>query len=456
MNHWGYLMYKLLWSILISILIVVVFPSSAHSQTNVYYVNPGGNDLNPGNMSAPFKTLSKAVSVLTPGSSLNVSGRFNETFTINKSGTASSRIKIIGNNAVIDTTGLFGIAISGSYIDITGFEITNVLSHGFHTTGTHITANNISVHDSVRENQGRLPGGRWGSAFSIKLGSDDILLTNIKSYRNYGEGMAITRAKNVTVRDSIFYDNYSSTGPYIDNSINVLVDKNFSYCTLNSGFERSGAPGYGVLIGEESYSGWGSQLNGVKIINNIVSGCRGMGFWGSTVGGGLRNALIAFNTINGVRGSVSAIPIAQASANTNIRIVNNIALGAISLVNGVSSTNNLTANPGYLTDPGIDPTGFKLSQSSSAFGGAIDVGINYDFAGNPRGPRFDIGAWQFESQIIAKNGDVNGDGKVNIIDIGIIIDNYGKIPILVKMADINNDGKVNIVDIGIAIDNYSK
>ncbi len=54
----------------------------------------------------------------------------------------------------------------------------------------------------------------------------------------------------------------------------------------------------------------------------------------------------------------------------------------------------------------------------------------------------------------ALTGDVNSDGRVDIIDIGIIIDNYGKSPIPNPKADVNSDGSVNIIDIGIAIDNY--
>ncbi len=60
------------------------------------------------------------------------------------------------------------------------------------------------------------------------------------------------------------------------------------------------------------------------------------------------------------------------------------------------------------------------------------------------------------TQSTGKTGDVNSDGKVDIVDIGIIIDNYGKSPIPNPKADINKDSKVDIVDIGIAIDNYGK
>lgn len=51
-------------------------------------------------------------------------------------------------------------------------------------------------------------------------------------------------------------------------------------------------------------------------------------------------------------------------------------------------------------------------------------------------------------------GDVNGDGVVNIVDIGMTIDHYGEAADKMPKADINNDGIINIVDIGIIIDNY--
>lgn len=51
-------------------------------------------------------------------------------------------------------------------------------------------------------------------------------------------------------------------------------------------------------------------------------------------------------------------------------------------------------------------------------------------------------------------GDVDGNGIVNIVDIGIIIDNYGSSPPIDIRTDLNGDGVINIVDIGIVIDNY--
>ena len=51
-------------------------------------------------------------------------------------------------------------------------------------------------------------------------------------------------------------------------------------------------------------------------------------------------------------------------------------------------------------------------------------------------------------------GDVNGDGLVNIVDVGIIIDNYRTSPPGDVRADLNHDNIINIVDIGIVTDNY--
>ncbi len=57
---------------------------------------------------------------------------------------------------------------------------------------------------------------------------------------------------------------------------------------------------------------------------------------------------------------------------------------------------------------------------------------------------------------VARLGDVNGDGIINIVDIGIVIDNYNKLPITVPSADINHDGSVDIIDIGIIVDHYGQ
>lgn len=51
-------------------------------------------------------------------------------------------------------------------------------------------------------------------------------------------------------------------------------------------------------------------------------------------------------------------------------------------------------------------------------------------------------------------GDVNGDGRVDIVDIGEVVDYYSLPASSNSRADLNTDGLINIIDIGIIIDNY--
>jgi len=53
-----------------------------------------------------------------------------------------------------------------------------------------------------------------------------------------------------------------------------------------------------------------------------------------------------------------------------------------------------------------------------------------------------------------QEGDVDGNGCVNVVDLGILIDNYGQNPPNDSRADLSGDNKVNIIDVGIIIDNY--
>lgn len=53
-----------------------------------------------------------------------------------------------------------------------------------------------------------------------------------------------------------------------------------------------------------------------------------------------------------------------------------------------------------------------------------------------------------------KIGDVNNDGHVNLIDIGMVIDEYDKTNPSNPRVDVNGNGKVDLIDIGLIIDNY--
>lgn len=55
---------------------------------------------------------------------------------------------------------------------------------------------------------------------------------------------------------------------------------------------------------------------------------------------------------------------------------------------------------------------------------------------------------------LPKIGDANGDGHVNMIDIGAVVDYFDVVNPENPKVDIDGDGKVTLLDIGLIIDNY--
>jgi hypothetical protein len=407
-----------------------------------YYVSPTGSDANPGTASAPFKTFTKANSVLKPGSTLYIyAGTYDQPLKITKSGTSTEWITIqpLGGKVLIDL--LYktapGIDVRASYVaisklvvrhsrgicvNLTGNYITvrelivhHCGSHGIQTSNSsHIKILNNTVYSSVLSNSARaLPGG-WGSGIKVRLGTT-VLIQGNKVYNNYGEGIG-TRGANIAIRNNTVYDNYSVN--IYTNSSNALIERNFVYCTPKSGFERGGLPATGIGMGEEYFARWGARLKNARIINNIVSFCRhGIRYSGAeagVIGGGLKNAIIAYNTLYG---SVnSAISIAYASSQSGSLIANNIfwqaqnRLATIDNPVGLSFHHNLwkvrppaalrgpgdkLGEPRFAGTPDYTPESYRLSASSSAVGAAADTGIPHDFYARQRGPEFDMGAIQF-------------------------------------------------------------
>jgi hypothetical protein len=53
-------------------------------------------------------------------------------------------------------------------------------------------------------------------------------------------------------------------------------------------------------------------------------------------------------------------------------------------------------------------------------------------------------------------GDANGDGKVDVIDLGVLATNYDLAATGVGQGDFNGDGKVDVIDLGILATNYDQ
>ncbi len=415
---------------------------------SVYYVSPTGNDVNPGTASAPFKTFAKANSLLTAGSTLNIyAGVYNQQLNISKSGTSSAwiTVKPVGGTVVIDmkNAASSGVNVSASYVTISGLEVKNSGGVCVNLVGSNLTVDGLTVHEcfdhgiqannssqvkilnnrvyrAALSNTSRSISSSWPSGIKVRL-SDDVLVQGNTVYNNYGEGLG-TRGTNVTIRANTVYDNFSVN--IYTNSENASIENNFVYCTPNSGYERDGYPAAGISMGEEYFDGWGARLKNARVINNIVAFCKfGVRYNGAeagVIGGGLKNATIAYNTLYG--STNSALSIVYASAQTGSLIANNIIWQAANKLAYIENTSGLTfrnnlwkvlpatalrspgdkiGDPNFAGTPNYTPESYRPAFSSLTCGGAMDIGVTDDFFVQPRGPLFDIGAIQFSGGTVA-------------------------------------------------------
>ena len=435
--------------------LVMILGNTIHAKAagKVYYVSPTGNDTNPGTASAPFRTFAKANSVLTAGSTLNIyAGVYNQQLKITKSGTSSAwiAVKPLGGNVIIDMqkAKTHGLDVRASYINVTGLVVKNSADVCVNLAGTNITVGGLSVYTctshgiqandslnikilnshvlhTVLSNAARVLPSGWGSAVKVRQSYNVLIQGNI-IHDNYGEGIG-SRGGYVTIRNNKVYNNYSVN--IYTNSENALIERNFVYCTPNSGFERSGLPAVGIGLAEEYYPGWGARLKNARVLNNIVAFCRnGVRYMGAdpgVIGGGLKNAIIAYNTLYG--STNAALSIVYESAQAGSLVANNIIwqaqnnLTAIDNPVGIKFQNNLWkvappvvyrspgdryGDPKFATQPGYTAASFQPSSTSPAAKTALHIGIGLDFYARMRGPMFDMGAIQFFNPTVSTSTQV--------------------------------------------------
>lgn len=513
--------------------LALAFPISASAAS--YYVSTSGSDGNAGSQSQPFKSFSKAVSALNPGDTLFIAGgTYGEKLLVNKSGSSSAKINIkpvSGQKVIIDlhNSGSNNVEVpaSASNISIEGIEVMNssgycssfsgknidakrfivheCQGHGTYVDGSSILIEGHTIYNTNLENKARSKSSGWGSALKLRVGANNVTIRGNTIYHNYGEGIAVTRGQNVVVTGNRVYDNYS-VQIYVDNSKNVTVERNYATCSGSSGFEKlDGSRPSGIAIGEEEYEGWGAQLGNITIKNNIVGFCRNnIAKWASDVGGGLKTALIANNTL---WGSIKAgIAVDHDGGDSNIVIANNIVSapsgnGAfIENRAGINLHHNFWVNgPGENTSGTGDKQGnvmlagspspsspfadYKLQSASPARNSADTISsIPTDYEGKARysgnSPQGDMGALEFEGGTPPKpsgtsapstnptaspegtpapsqpenagcisSRDTNQDGNYNLTDFFFVFQNLGKNISDSKGADVNCDGNVGVGDI---------
>lgn len=134
------------------------------------------------------------------------------------------------------------------------------------------------------------------------------------------------------------------------------------------------------------------------------------------------------NNTNGTANFVFGINATATQAPVPIKAVSEVASLNITTKTTVGNVTITIANTSIVTAKGLD---------NSVLGTYGSIVINVQ-----------------NSTVIYPAWDVNSDTFINIIDIGLIVDNYGSTAPTTTRADVNGDGTINIVDIGIVVNHY--
>jgi hypothetical protein len=123
--------------------VVYAAPQASANQLtgNTYYVSTSGSDSNPGTEAQPWRTIGKAGNSVAAGDTVYIrGGSYKEVVSLSRSGTASLPIKFLaypGETPIVDgdnyrlPTSSWGtiLTISGSYVQISGLEVSGKLAY---------------------------------------------------------------------------------------------------------------------------------------------------------------------------------------------------------------------------------------------------------------------------------------------------------------------------------------
>jgi parallel beta-helix repeat protein len=295
------------------------------------YVSTGGSDSNPGTISLPLRSISKAAQLAKPGSKVVVQGgQYNEVVQILVGGTAELPITfepapgdqvIIDGSAAPPNTTL--VQINANYVDFKGFTVRNSTRTGITAWGTHhveITDNKVhgsrkagiwvghtgagqsyenliarnEVWDNCLENSSRTWESGWPQAIGLHASDRSVVLSNTV-YRNYCEGIGIQSTKDVKITGNTVSDNFS-VNIYLDNAPGTAVQYNKVYHTNNANFYRYGRPARGIQIANE-YTEIELPSKNILVSHNILEGVGGVTYGDYQRASGLIDSVTSPNTI---------------------------------------------------------------------------------------------------------------------------------------------------------------
>ncbi len=424
----------------------------------VYYVSPSGSDANAGtNLSAPWKTVGKAVTNLVAGQTayLRVGTYSEKNLAVQHSGSPGNYITLAaypGEQPIMDAGGAASGGIldlnAQSYVQVSGIRFQNgfqgiingygsgnpsmssqmlIQSNAFYNLASvAIGLNYISSSAIIGNLASNTVSSSYGECISIAFSEYvDIAYNEVKNSTTStagGEGLGI-RGKHLRIYGNVIHDLNPTQRPgiYIDayGSINndVQVFNNLVYNCHE-----------GIILSSEL----GNRADNLSVYNNLVYDCAGynMGVMDWVSGTYLLNNVIFENNTlaqtvmtNGPSFYPQALDL-YAPQGTNIVIRNNIFYNYLSgnLITAAHGTptaqvfkysnlssNGTTATIGtnsVLADPKfVNPAirNYRLQSSSPAInaGATNNLAFDLDFLNRPASNRCDIGAYEYGASTVA-------------------------------------------------------
>jgi hypothetical protein len=200
--------------------------------------------------------------------------------------------------------------------------------------------------------------------------------------------------------------------------------------------------------------------------NSTVTGAQTVGTVTFTVIGGGTSAITfaatsaiilasnQTNTWNGVTTggtyTLATPPTTSITSPTGSAYVHGTALSITANANdviGVTRT-DLNVDGALVATDTASPYNFTLNTMTYKDGTHVLTTTAFDAAG--------LSTTSTGVSVLFNNGDINGDGHVNIADLAILAGNWGKTGMTYAQGDLNGDGKVNISDLSILANYYGQ